>query len=348
MASGSTYTVSGGTTMTGVVAGDVIDDADFNNARANVDKLLGTPADVTLGTYTESNTYGINQGGAGVNAASAGGLVYADNATGGFKRLQDDVQALCAFYGITVRTNVGTDVTSSTVINATTWTNLMLNIQDIWNARFDAPSGIGLVGTTKTYANTWTATLTNELSYTFASEAACRAWFNMGNGVGYKATIGGSGYNAQTTNWANLLSAMSTVNILHDTCEGSSGTNAGIGFYELTTSYQLLWTKFGSGAYASNNIKIYGKVNSTTNPTVVTIKGDWADPYTAAAAAAADGAIGPDGVPGTGDDAAGYTDAINDGSAITTVRTTLRKNTDESTFGVIANPTMAATNISVT
>ena len=59
MASGSTYTVSGGTTMTGVVAGDVIDDADFNNARANVDKLLGTPADVTLGTYTAANTYGI-------------------------------------------------------------------------------------------------------------------------------------------------------------------------------------------------------------------------------------------------------------------------------------------------
>ena len=347
MASGSTYTVSGGTTMTGVVAGDVIDDADFNNARANVDKLLGTPADVTLGTYTASNTYGINQGGAGVNAASAGGLVYADNATGGFKRLQDDVQALCAFYGITVRTNVGSDVTSSTVINATTWTNLMLNIQDVWNARFDAPSGIGLVGTTKSYSNTWTATLTNELSYTFASEAACRAWFNMGNGVGYNARITGSGFNTQTTNWQSLLSSMSTVNLLHDTCEGSSGTNAGKGFYEMGTSYTLLWTKFGSGAYASNNIKIYGKVNSTTNPTVVTIKGDWADPYTAAAAAA-DGAVGPDGVPGTGDDAAGYTDAINDGSAVTTVLTAIRKNTDESTFGVIGNPTMAATNISVT
>ena len=133
MASGSTYTVSGGTTMTGVVAGDVIDDADFNNARTNVNTLMGTAADVTTGTFTATSTYGWGQGGVGVNAASAGGLVYADNATGGFKRLQDDVQALCAFYGITVRTNVGTDVTSSTVINATTWTNLMLNIQDIWN-----------------------------------------------------------------------------------------------------------------------------------------------------------------------------------------------------------------------
>jgi len=349
MASGSTYSLSGGTTMTGVVAGDTIDDADFNNARANVEALLGTPADVTTGTIpaVQANIKGYGQGGAGVTTVTAGETIDATSANG-FKDLQDDVQAICAFQGVTLRTNVGTDVTSSTTINATTWTNLMLNIQDVWNARFDAPSGIGLVGTTKSYSNTWTATLTNELSYTFASEAACRAWFNMGNGVGYNARITGSGYNAQTTNWASLLSSMSTVNLLHDTCEGSSGTNAGKGFYEMGTSYTLLWTKFGSGAYASNNIKIYGKVNSTTNPTVVTIKGDWADPYTAAAAAAADNAVGPDGVPGTGDDAAGYTDVINDGSAITTVLTAIRKNTDESTFGVIGNPTMAATNISVT
>jgi len=100
MASGSTVTISGGTNMTQVVAGDIIDDLDFNNARTNVNTLLGTAADVTFGNGTMPATtgiYGYGQGGAGVNAASAGGLVYADNATGGFKRLQDDVQALCAF-----------------------------------------------------------------------------------------------------------------------------------------------------------------------------------------------------------------------------------------------------------
>ena len=136
MASGSSYTVSGGTTMTGVVAGDVIDDADFNNARTNVNTLMGTAADVTLGTYTASSTKGWGQGGAGVSAASAGGLVYADNATGGFKRLQDDVQAMCAFLGVSVRTGVGSDVADGNSITATTWTNLMLNIQDCWNAAF--------------------------------------------------------------------------------------------------------------------------------------------------------------------------------------------------------------------
>ena len=69
MASGSDVTVSGGTTMVGVNSGDVIDADDFNNMRTNVNTLLGTAADVSLGSFTASNTYGWGQGGAGVNAA---------------------------------------------------------------------------------------------------------------------------------------------------------------------------------------------------------------------------------------------------------------------------------------
>lgn len=334
MASGSTYTISGGTNMIGVVAGDVIDDADFNNARANVDKLLGTPSDHPLGTYTASSIYGINEGGAGVNAASAGGLVYADNATGGFKRLQDDVQLLCAFYGITVRSGVGSDVADGNTITAATWTNLMLNIQDVWNARFSAPSGTGIVGTSQSSSSSWTTQIEQTMTATWASESACRAWFNMGNGVGVNSVVMGSGYNTQTSNWASLLNAAGSIIMGPSTTEGSSGTNAGLGFYEMSTSYQLLWTKFGSGAYASNNLKVYGKVNSTTNPTVVDIKSVFADPYTAAAAAAADGAIGPDGVPGTGDDASGYTDVVNDGNGIWNVRTAIRTADNRNITGI--------------
>ena len=347
MASGSTYAISGGTNMVGVVAGDVIDDADFNNARANVDKLLGTPADHPLGTYTASSIYGINEGGAGVNAASAGGLVYADNATGGFKRLQDDVQLLCAFYGITVRSNVGSDVTSSTTITATTWTNLMLNIQDIWNNRFSAPSSLGIYGQSESRSSTWNTEIEQTMTFTWASEAECRAWFNMGCGVGINARVEGSGYNSQTSNWASLLNAMSSVVMGPSTSEGSSGTNAGLGFYEMSTSYQLLWTKYGSGAYASNYVKVYGKVNSTTNPTTVDIKSVFTDPYTAAAAAAADGAVGPDGVPGTGDDASGYTDVINDGSGIWRVLSAIRTADNRNITGIdgVSYPTITKSSI---
>jgi len=300
MASGSSYTVSGGTTMVGVVAGDVIDDADFNNARTNVNTLMGTAADVTLGTYTASSTKGWGQGGAGVNAASAGGLVYADNATGGFKRLQDDVQAMCAFLGVSVRSGVGTDVADGGSITAATWTNLMLNIQDCWNDRFGPASDTGATGDSSTYTSQWNSSLSAETTFTFANENACRAYFNGGGKVGFTSSRAGGSSTTQNTNWTDTLSAMGNYQLKHDTSYAVSGTNSNIGFYELGTSYQTLWTKFGSGSYASNFFKVEGKINSTTGPTVITMRTTWSDPH-----AEGSTTLGPDGVAGTGDEGFG-------------------------------------------
>lgn len=300
MPSGSSYSVSGGTTMTGVNTGDTIEDGDFNNMRTNVNTLLGTAADVTTGTFTASNTFGWGQGGAGVNAASAGGLIYADNATGGFKRLQDDIQAMCAFLGVSVRSGVGTDVADGGSISATTWTNSMLNVQDCWNARFTPASRTNATGDTETYTSAWNTSLTAEATYTWANEGLCRAFFNGGGRIGFSASRAGGSSTTQNTNWTNTLSAMGTAFLMHNTGAGSSGTNAGIGFYELTTSYQTIWTKFGSGSYASNFFKMECKVNSTSNPTVITAKATFSDPH-----AEGSGALGPDGVAGTGDEAFG-------------------------------------------
>lgn len=303
MPSGSDYTVSGGTTMTGVNTGDTIEDGDFNNMRTNVNTLMGNAADVTTGTYTASNTYGWGQGGAGVNAASAGGLIYASNATGGFKDLQDDIQAMCAFLGVSVRSGVGSDVADGGTISATTWTNSMLNVQDCWNARFSPSSRTSATGDSSTYTSAWANSLTAEATYTFANEGACRAYFNGGGRIGFSASRAGGSSTTQNTNWTDTLSAMGDALLLHDTGAGSSGTNAGLGFYELTTSYQTIWTKFGSGSYASNFFKMEALVNSTTNPTVVTLRATFSDPH-----AEGSGALGPDGIAGTGDE-----DYNNDG-----------------------------------
>jgi len=312
MASGSTITSSGMTTMTQVVAGtDTVAPADFNNARTNVNLLLGTAADVTLGTYTASSTYGYTQGGSSVSAASTGGLVYADNATGGFKRLQDDVQSLCAFLGQTVRTGVGTDVTTSNSISATTWNNLMLNIKDCWDNRFSPASTSMSSDSNVSRTTAWTSTLTEVTTWTFSSEGAARAFFNAGGALGVSSSRSGGSSSTQNTDWTNLLSSMGDILMNYNDTAGSSGTSAGIGFYELTTSDQQLFIKYGSGAYASNYFRLQGRVDSTTNPTQVILTATWFDPYTAAAAAAADGAIGPDGVPSSGDETSGYTDAID-------------------------------------
>ena len=273
MASGSAITITGGTNMTQVVAGtDTIAAVDFNNARTNVNTLLSGAADVTLGTFTVASTFGWNQGGAGVTAAIVGGIAGITGG-GGFKDLQDDVQAMCAFLGQSVRTGVGSDVTSADTITAATWNNTMLNVKDCWDARFVPASRTAATDASVTRTASWTNTLTQETTWTFASEGDLRSYFNGGGAVGVSSSRSGGTSNSQNTQWTNKLSGISDVWLYHNTTTASAGTSAGLGLYELTTAYQQIMIFYGgTSPYTSDYIQVNAKVNSTTNPTVITLQ----------------------------------------------------------------------------
>ena len=110
------------------------------------------------------------------------------------------------------------------------------------------------------------------------------------------------------------------------------GTSASKGFYELSTSNQQLYIKYGSGAYASNYYRIEGKVNSTTNPTVLTFTVTMRDDH-----ALGDG-IGADGIDGNSDDSVGYVDSV-DGTISSTIQTKRANN-----GVVISAPSFSNTN----
>lgn len=273
MASGGTITAGGMQTMTQVVADtDLVEPADFNNARTNIDRLFGTAASVNTGGYVANSTYGWTQGGAGVSAASSGGLVYADNATGGFKRLQDDVQAACTYLGVALRSGVGSDVTSATTISAATWNNLMLNVQDIWNSRFSPASRTATTQDNAQRTTSWTNTLTQVTTWTFASAQDARTFFNLGGALGVSASRTGGHTRDQNTNWTNKLDAVGDIFMYHNDTTAGAGSPSSIGFYDLTTSNQQLLQYFGSPApYGSDYIQVSARVNSTTAPTQVII-----------------------------------------------------------------------------
>lgn len=279
MASGGTITAGGMQTMTQVVAStDLVEATDFNNPRTNIDRLFGTAQSVATGGYVANNTYGWTQGGAGVSAASAGGLVFADNATGGFKRLQDDVQAACAYLGVALRAGVGSDVTTATTITAATWNNLMLNIQDIWNARFSPASITATTQDSATRTTSWTNTLTQITTWTFSSAQDARTFFNLGGALGVSASRTGGHTRDQNTNWTNKLDAVGDIFMFHNTTISSAGSPASLGFYDLTTSNQTLLQYFGSPApYGSDFIKVSARVNNTTTPTQVIVTTELTD-----------------------------------------------------------------------
>ena len=271
MASGGTISLSGGTTMTTVVAGtDVFEDDDFNKPNQNNERLLGTATPQTLGTYSESNTYGWGQGGTGVANAAVSANVLVNGASGAFKELQDDVQAACAFLGQAVRAGVGTDVTTSTTITAATWNNLMLNIEDCWVNRF-SPASLTTTtdGSTPTFTGTWTNTLTCTSTWTFGSANDCRAFFNGGGQLGLSISYSNNA-GTQNDTWETRFATLGDIFITHNTTTAGAGTNAGLGFYELTTSNQQLLIYYGAAApYSNAYFRVYARVNSTTNPTVI-------------------------------------------------------------------------------
>jgi hypothetical protein len=328
MASGATLTVTGGTNMVKVVAGDVVGTADYDNMVSNLSRQLATPADVTLGTYSAGSTYGYGGSALSLDAAT-GETISASNTSQGYKNLQDEVQALATFLGQSLYSSSSTDKSSGDSITASDWSNLMEDTKTLFDARLSVPSGSlttdasGTTSRTSAWGSSGTPEVTHEFTHSFSSEAHCRGFFNAGGEVLFTASRSGgtSGSGAgtigsQNSNWTSLLSAMGTLtfNLNNLTSSGSTGTSAGKGFYELTTSYVQMYSKYGSGSYASNYYKIDAKVNSSTNPTVVSFKVTMRDDH-----ALGDG-VGADGVDGNSDDSVGFVDSV-DGTVSSTVQT---------------------------
>ena len=298
MASGSTLTVSGGTNMVQVVANtDTVQPADYDNMVANVYRQLGSPNDVTLGSYTLSTVYGYNNATGSLDAAS-GETINASSTDNGYKNLQDEVQSLATFLGLTLTGNSGSDRTSSNTITAADWNNLMTDVKACFDARVAVPSSSLTTDAadTSTRTSAWGSASENEITHqftmTFGSEAACRGFFNSGGEVLFTGSRSGgtSGSAAgtigsQNANWTSLLSAMGTLTFNLD---------------DLVSS--------------GNYYRIQGKVDSTTNPTVLTFKVIMRDDH------ALGSGVGPDGVAGNADDSQGYVDSV-DGTIVSTIQT---------------------------
>ena len=135
MASGATLTVTGGTNMVKVVTGDVVGTADYDNMVANLSRQLATPADITIGTYTASSTYGYNQSALSLDAAT-GETISASNTSQGYKNLQDEAQALATFLGQSLYSSSSTDKSAGDSITASDWSNLMEDTKTLFDARY--------------------------------------------------------------------------------------------------------------------------------------------------------------------------------------------------------------------
>ena len=121
------------------------------------------------------------------------------------------------------------------------------------------------------YINAWNGVLSVVSTVQFTSFDAARYFFNARGQVEITSSRTGGSGGLKNATWTTMLDNVSgmgiiyftyatTVNLLTNGNNGS-GTASSLGFYNLTTSDQLLFEKLApSGAYADNKFRIYAKL----------------------------------------------------------------------------------------
>lgn len=259
-----------------------IQNEDYNNLRSSIASIYETSWGQTLGSSTVT-------GGSTVGTSDS---VLADQ----FFALYLDIQRVHVHQAGTVNTTVAvpsagftvgadtsfnfnlstgakTSVTGGTAMGFNDYENAVTTISNYNPSHKGWPAGSFSPGTatSSTRTTTWGASTPTAIYHivtvTFSSQAQRNYYFNAGGQITFNASatnVGTGASQVKNQDWADLLSAMGTVYFDTFSTSGSSGTSYSIGHNALTTSYQLLFRKTGSGAYADNYYQIEGRVVSTT------------------------------------------------------------------------------------
>ena len=148
------------------------------------------------------------------------------------------------------------------------------------NEKFQIHSSQGTAEatTSATYTSSWNGTLIHLLNVTFSSADHRRQFFNAGGEIRFASNITYLGSSAKTIDWMGMLVNMGTVKMGYtSTSSTGSGSGSTVGFHDLTTAFQTLFTKNGTGLYAANNYELKAKLVGTTQ---VQFRAEWNDANT--------------------------------------------------------------------
>ena len=148
------------------------------------------------------------------------------------------------------------------------------------NALATPPAGqaslVTLANGTRTAA--WNGTLNHIVSLNFGSYAGARYFFNSGSNIqisGSNTNIPADGSQAKSNDWATILANMGTITMNYNSTSttGSGSTAGSVGFYQLTTSPQTIFTKAtASPTYSPNQYDILAQVDGTGGIVTFTIQ----------------------------------------------------------------------------
>jgi hypothetical protein len=127
--------------------------------------------------------------------------------------------------------------------------------------------GVPTTGTSSQRTTAWNGTIVHQVTVDFGSANAARHFFNAGGELRVRATLAGAS-DPISTDWATLLTNAGTIKMNYTaTVSTGSGTGSSIGYYDLTTANQQIFTKGGSGTYSANDYTVYARCDVANNST---------------------------------------------------------------------------------
>lgn len=119
---------------------------------------------------------------------------------------------------------------------------------------------------TVTRSTSWNAAITCEVQADFASEDAARYFFNTGGEI--RIALAQPTGTVQDNAWNTALAGIGSISFKANTTTrgGTAGAAQAVGYYQLTTSNQLIFngTDIGSGAYSTNDVLVYARAQTIT------------------------------------------------------------------------------------
>jgi|CoawatStandDraft_6_1074263.scaffolds.fasta_scaffold00290_10 hypothetical protein len=101
----------------------------------------------------------------------------------------------------------------------------------------------------------------------FSDADARRHFFNSGGEIRIDSIITGhDASHAQSLDWKTMLDNIAIVKIKHSITEASTGAGTeGYGFSMFSTSYQVVYSKGGTGDYSGNQLNVSAKLSGTAD-----------------------------------------------------------------------------------
>ena len=111
--------------------------------------------------------------------------------------------------------------------------------------------------------NVWNGLIYHQVDVTFTDEDHRRHFFNSGGQIIFNATLI-SGTGAKFDEWVGMLNTTIVKFEHNSTLDQSNSVLTNIGNYDLTSQYQTIGQRQGTGSYSENLYKIYARQTSTS------------------------------------------------------------------------------------